>query len=159
MACDHNTCNMLRQYWLQMILPAVLCPQICWQFGQLCGWLRFDPEIPYHAGSFRRRTLLQISCLCFSPNILTGKGELHHGGCAIKKGPRATHHPLKRSSASGGIFRGRCANCRNLRRRQNTHHTSFALGMFIVDFVGVVRGFLQGLISVPQASNCNFWGW
>ena len=38
--------NMLRQYWLQMILLAVLC-QICWQFGQLCCWLRFDPEIPY----------------------------------------------------------------------------------------------------------------
>ena len=36
--------------------------------------------------------------------------------------PPTTHHPHKRPSSSGGLFGGWCANCRNLRERQNTHH-------------------------------------
>ena len=37
---------------------------------------------------------------------------------------------------------GWCANCRSLRKRQNTHHPPVLhFAMLIVDFVGVVRGF------------------
>ena len=41
------------------------------------------------------------------------------------RGPPTTHHPHKRPSSSGGIFGGWCTNCRNLRRRQNSHHPQF----------------------------------
>ena len=51
-----------------------------------------------------------------------------------------------RTTSLGGWYfcggGGWCANCRNLRKRNNRHHPdSFALAMLIVDFVGVVRGF------------------
>ena len=39
------------------------------------------------------------------------------------------------------VFGGWCANCRNLRKRQNMHHPQFALAMPSVDFVELVRGF------------------
>ena len=46
---------------------------------------------------------------------------------SLWRGPRTTHHPHKRPSSSGGIWGGGgwCANCRNPRERQNTHHPQF----------------------------------
>ena len=59
--------------------------------------------------------------------------------------PRTTHYPPQKTFLIGWYFwRGWCANCRNLRRRQNTHHPQFCTHD-VVDFVGVVRGF-RGLI-------------
>ena len=43
-----------------------------------------------------------------------------------------------------GILRGWFTNCQNLREQQDMHHPRIALAMFIMAFVGVVRG-LWGL--------------
>ena len=47
------------------------------------------------------------------------------GEIFLIRGPPNTHHPHKRPSLPSGIFGGWCANCRNLRKRQNTHHPQF----------------------------------
>ena len=70
----------------------------------------------------------------------------------LGRGPRTTHHPHKRPSSSGGIFGGGggwCANCRNLRKRQNSHHPQFCTRDVDCQLCGVVRGF-RGLIGVPR---------
>ena len=61
---------------------------------------------------------------------------------AENRGPPTTHHPHKRSSASGGIFGGVVCEFSETKKKGKMHTTpSFALAMLIVNFVGVVRGF------------------
>ena len=57
------------------------------------------------------------------------------------RGLPTTHHPHKRSSSSGGILGGgMVCELSEPKKGKNTYHPNFALAMFIIDFVGVVRG-------------------
>ena len=96
--------------------------------------------------------LWQTSFTCRVPSVMITKllsGKMlttqfvENADCLGDREPRSI--PTRELPHRVVLFWGWCANCRNQRERQNTHHPSFALAMLIVDLVGVVRGF-RGLI-------------
>ena len=79
----------------------------------------------------------------FGPFELKNHRIFAHTPCKIKvslhRGPPTTHHPPQKTFLiKWSFWGGWCANCRNLRERQNTHHPQFCTRDVDLRFCGGV---------------------